>query len=106
MRAAAIPGSLAVAIACALPLAGCGPSARERLEAATLASAAPVVESFASDIEAGRYAEALRRTTRGFQGDAAPAAFASVHALLRRAGGAPKSRSRRGVESLETEGDT
>ncbi|MCE9636810.1 MAG: hypothetical protein K8T90_13990 [Planctomycetes bacterium] len=114
MRSTARPGMPVVAcrvlfsaklLATILVAASCGPSASERLESETLAGAAPVVESFASDIEAGRYDEALRRTTRGFQSAATAAAVQSVHGQMRRAVGAPKSRTPRAVEDLSSDGD-
>lgn len=108
MRFAARTGFLVPALLCSsvlLHAASCGPSAAAQLEAATLAAAAPAVESFTSDLEAGRYDEALRRTTRGFQGAATAAAVQSVHAQMRNAVGVPKSRTPRAVEELSAEGD-
>ena len=88
-----------------IALAACGESAAARLERETLAVAAPAVDAFAADLDAGRIDAALGRTTRAFQASAPAASVRGVLGEMVRALGASKARTPRGVESLVAEGD-
>ncbi len=59
-------------------LAGCGPSAEERLAAQTAAVVEPVIAAFTADLDAGRVEQARARGTTAFQSAATPDAIRVV----------------------------